>query len=80
MDDLKMFAKDDDNLDRLLQTVKNFSDDIGIKFGLSKGVKAPFERERLVRSTLINLVNSTTTKKFINNLVSTKATEYNMPP
>ena len=30
MDGLKLFANDDDELEGLLQTVKKFSDDIGI--------------------------------------------------
>ena len=35
MGDLKLFAYDE-NLEGLLQTVKNFSNDIGMKFGLAK--------------------------------------------
>ena len=38
----KLFAKEDDKLEWLVQTVKKFSDDIGIKFGLEKCVKAIF--------------------------------------
>ena len=54
MDDTKLFAKDNDNLDGRLQTVKN-SNNIGIKFGLDKCVKATFERGRLIKLTLIKL-------------------------
>ena len=54
MDDTKLFAKDNDNLDGLLQTVKN-SNNIGIKFGLDKCVKATFERGRLIKLTMIKL-------------------------
>ena len=36
MDDLKLFAKDDKNLEEMLQFVKKFSDDIGMTFGLDK--------------------------------------------
>ena len=36
MDDLKLFPKEDDNLEGLLQTVKKFSDGIGMSFGLNK--------------------------------------------
>jgi len=32
MDDLKLFAKDDAKLEVLLNTVKIFSDDIGLNF------------------------------------------------
>ena len=33
VDDLKLFAKDDNNLEGLLQTVKKFTDEIGVSFG-----------------------------------------------
>ena len=36
IDDLKVFAKDDNDLEDLLQTEKMFSDNIGISFGLDK--------------------------------------------
>ena len=36
MGDLKLFAKDDNDREGLLQTVKRFSDDIGMSFGLDK--------------------------------------------
>ena len=47
MDDLKMFAKDDHELEGLLQTVKKFSDDIDMKFELEKCAKATFLKEKL---------------------------------
>ena len=36
MDDLKLYTKDDSELESLSKIVKRFSDDIGMKFGLSK--------------------------------------------
>ena len=36
MDDLKLFAKNEKEIDSLVQTVRIFSDDIGMKFGLEK--------------------------------------------
>ena len=36
MGDLKLFARDDNDREGLLQTVKKFSDDIGMSFGLDK--------------------------------------------
>ena len=36
MDDLKLYAKNDKELEGLLSTVKQFSDDIGMEFGLDK--------------------------------------------
>ena len=47
MDDLKLFSKDDHELEGLLKTVKKFSDVIGMKFGLEKCAKATFLRGRL---------------------------------
>ena len=42
MNDLKLFAKDDHELERLLQTVKKFSNAIGMNFGPEKCAKATF--------------------------------------
>ena len=50
MDDLKLFAKDDSELERLLKIMKEFSDDIGMEFGLSKCTKATFEWGKLEKS------------------------------
>ena len=63
MDDLKLFAKDDDNLEGLLQTVKSFSDDIGMKFGLEKCAKATFIKGKLTNTTSIELENDTTIRE-----------------
>ena len=62
MDDLKLFVKDDDNLEGQLQTVKNFINDTGIKFWLDKHAKATYER-RLIKSTSVKLENKTTIKE-----------------
>ena len=40
VDDLKLYAKDDNELEGLLRTIKGFSDDIDMEFGLSKCAKA----------------------------------------
>ena len=70
---MKLFAKDDYELEGLLQTVKKFSDDIGMKsgleicskatflgmkFGLEICSKATFLKGRLEKSTSIELDNS----------------------
>ena len=47
MDDLSPIPKDDNDLEGLLQTVKKFSDDIGMSFGLDKCTKATFKRAKL---------------------------------
>ena len=55
MDDLKLFAKDNNDLEGLLQTMKKFSDDIGRSFGLNNCVKATFKRGKLTGTTSVEL-------------------------
>ena len=50
MDDFKLYAKDDSELEGLLRIAKGCSDDIGMKFGLSKCAKATFKRGKLETS------------------------------
>ena len=47
IDDLKLYACNDYELEGLLKTVKTFSDDIGMEFGLDKCAKATFKRGQL---------------------------------
>ena len=62
MDDLKLFGKNDNEIDGLLKTVKTFSDDIGMEFGLDKCAKATFHRGRLVQGESLVIDKSTTIK------------------
>ena len=62
MDDLKLYAKDDNELEGLLRIVKGFSDDIGMEFGLSKCAKATFKRGKLEKSGHIRLDEETIIK------------------
>lgn len=63
MDDLKLYASNDDELEGLLKTVKAFSDDIGMEFGLSKCAKATFKRGKLVRTKNIVLDDDSVIKE-----------------
>ena len=56
MDDLKLYKKDGTERDRLLRTVKRFSDDISMEFGLSKCAKTTFKRGKLGKSDHARLV------------------------
>ena len=47
MDDLKLIAKSEEELQKQIQTVKIFSDDIDIEFGLEKCAKITFKRGKL---------------------------------
>ena len=62
MDDLKLYVKDDDELEGLLRIVKGFSDDIGMEFGLSKYAKATFKRDKLEKSDHVRLDEETMIK------------------
>ena len=59
MDELKLFAKNDQQLQGLLSIVKQFSDDIRMEFGLDKCAKATFFRGKLLKAKNITL-NTTT--------------------
>ena len=62
-DDVKLYGKDDSELEGLLKTIKSFSDDIGMEFGLEKCAKATFNRGKLVRTNSIELELETTIKE-----------------
>ena len=47
MNDLKLYAKVESELEALKRIVKGFSDDIGIEFGLGESTKATFQKSRL---------------------------------
>ena len=62
MDDLKLYAKHDSELEGLLRIVKRFSYDIGMEFGLSKCAKVTFKRGKLESSDHVRLDEETTIK------------------
>jgi len=49
MDDLKLIAKSEEELQKQIQTVKTFSDDIHMTFGLEKHANIAFKRGKLVQ-------------------------------
>ena len=55
MDDLKLFVKNEQDLESLLNTVKEFSNDIGMEVGLGKCAKVSFVRGKLQKTSSINL-------------------------
>ena len=48
VDDLKLYGTSDNQLIRLINTVKNVSDDIKMEFGLGKCAKVSFKRGKKV--------------------------------
>ena len=59
MDDLKLFAKNENEIDSLVQTVRIFSNDIGMKFGLEKCAAMTMKRGKRVHSDGIALPDGT---------------------
>jgi len=50
MDDLKLIAKSEEELQKQIKTVKTFSDDIHMEYGLENCAKIAFKRGKLVHS------------------------------
>ena len=50
MDDLKLIVKSEEELQKQIKTVKIFSDNIQIEFGLEKCAKIAFNKDKLVHS------------------------------
>ena len=59
IDDLKLFAKNDGQLEGLLTTVKEFSNDIAMQFGLDKCAKATLRRGKRVKTSDIQVDTDT---------------------
>ena len=62
MDDLKLYSKDDNELEWLLRIVKRFSNDTGMKFESGNCAKATFKRGKLEKSDHIRLDEETIIK------------------
>ena len=58
MDDLKLFAKNENGIDSLVQTVRVFSEDIGMEFGTDKCALLVIKRGKKVTSEGIELPNN----------------------
>ena len=50
MDDLKLHAKSERELDSLIQTVRILSDDVGMVFGLEKCAVLVLKKEKMFRT------------------------------
>ena len=49
MDDIKLFAKDIRQLDSLVQTVRIFSNDTGMEFGIQKCAMVQLKRGKMIQ-------------------------------
>ena len=57
MDDLKLYSKSEKALDSLIQTVRIFSTDIGMQFGIDKCAMLVMKKGKIVKSDGIQLPN-----------------------
>ena len=57
MDDLKLFAANDNHLASIIRTVNKFSDDIGMSIGIDKCKKLTIQRGKIVHMENIQLDN-----------------------
>ena len=55
MDDLKLYSRSEKGLDSLVQTVCVFSEDTGMEFGIEKCAMLVMEKEKIVKSVIIEL-------------------------
>ena len=55
MDDLKLYSRSEKGLDSLVQTVRVFSEDIGMEFGIEKCAMLVMEKGKIVKSVGIEL-------------------------
>ena len=53
MDDLKQFSRNDNELEGFLATAEEFSDDIGMAFGLEKCAKVSFLRGNGINHSVV---------------------------
>ena len=55
VDDLKLYSRTEKGLDSLVQTIRVFSEDIGIEFGIEKCAMLVMEKRKIVKSVSIEL-------------------------
>ena len=67
VDDLKIYASNDNQLKSLISTTKIFSDDIGMSFGLKKCNKITILRGKITKTENIQLSNDEIIKELENN-------------
>ena len=55
MDDLKLYSRNEKELDSLVQTIRTFSKDIGMEFHIEKCAMLVIEKGKIVKSVGIEL-------------------------
>ena len=62
MDDLKLYASNEKSIESLSQTVRVFSNDIGMEFGVEKCTVLTMKKGKMANSEGIAFPNKTTMK------------------
>ena len=62
MDDLKLYANNEKSLESLIQTVRVFSNDIGMAFGVGKCAVLTVKKGKMTNGDGLALPNKTTMK------------------
>ena len=65
MDDLKLYVKNEKGLDSFVQTVRIFSDDIGMEFGIEKCATIVLKRGKITKFDGISLPDGKVMKRLI---------------
>ena len=72
MDALKLYSRDEKGLESLVKTIRVFSEDIGMEFGIDKCALLKMEKGKIVKSVGIELPNG----KVINLLLEGESYKY----
>ena len=64
MGDLKLYSRSEKGLDSLVQTVRVFSEDTGMEFGMEKFAMLVMENRKIVKSVGIKLPDGKVIKSF----------------
>ena len=59
MDDLKLYSRSEKGLDSLVQTVRVFSEDLGMEFGIEKYAMLVMEKGKIVKSLYVFVMSRT---------------------
>ena len=58
MDDLKLYSRNEKELNSLVQTIRVFSEDIGMEFGIEKYAMLVKEKGKIVKSVGMELLDA----------------------
>ena len=62
MDDLKLFSRNEKELDSLVHAIRIFSKDVGMEFGIEKCAMLVIEKRKIVKSVRVELPDGKVSK------------------